>query len=213
VSSFDAALVAAYAVSNPGSGQTGNWKFVPSSNTHASVTGNITGEDYSALLMGEVSGNWNNTGARAARVNGPERGTAVAAANIVTPASGEVLIPISVEGAANKGIISYEFDLRYDPLVIQPKANPVDLAGTVSRGLSVVVNNSEAGLLKVAVYGPIPIASDGILLNLRFTAVGAPGSVSPLTWERIVFNEGDPTATGIDGRAELSTIGRRQVDR
>ncbi len=212
VSSFDAALVATYAVSNPGTGMTGNWKFVPASIAHPSVTGDITGEDYSALLMGEVSGNWNNTGARAVRINGPERGTTVAAANIATPVNGDVLIPIGVEGAASQGIISYEFDLRYDPLVIQPKLNPVDLVGTVSRGLSVVVNNSEAGLLKVAVYGPMPITSDGILLNLRFTAIGASGSASPLTWERIIFNEGDPTGSSIDGRIEL-TNKATQVDR
>ena len=29
-------------------------------------------------------------------------------------------------------------------------------------------------------------------MNLKFTAIGAPGSVSPLTWERLLFNEGEP---------------------
>ena len=63
---------------------------------------------------------------------GPESSAAVNAPHLVTPADSEVVIPISVHGAANKGIISYEFDLRYDPSVIQPQVNPVDLAGTVS---------------------------------------------------------------------------------
>ena len=101
-------------------------------------------------------------------------------------------------------IISYEFDLRYDPLVIRPKANPVDLTGSVSRGLSVVVNDKESGLLKVAVYGPISIVNDGILLNLRFIAVGAPGSVSPLTWERIIFNEGEDETTVMNGQVQIT---------
>ena len=58
------------------------------------------------------------------------------------------------------------------------------MAGTISRGLSVVTNSSEPGLLRVAVYGPMPIDGNGVLLNLRFTAVGKAGSVSPLLFER-----------------------------
>ena len=114
-----------------------------------------------------------------------------------------VVIPVTVQGVANKGIISYEFDLRYDPSVIQPQADPVDVAGTVSRGLSVVTNAEEPGLLRVVVYGAMPIDENGVLLNLRFTAVGKPGSVSPLTWERIMFNEGEPRVTTADGQIEL----------
>ena len=49
----------------------------------------------------------------------------------------------------------------------------------------------------------MPIDSDGVLLNLRFTAVGKAGSASPLTWERIMFNEGDPRVTVTDGQVEL----------
>jgi hypothetical protein len=71
VSSFDAALIARYAASTPPFGITGTWKFVPPSRSHASITLDISGEDFSALLMGEVSGNWINTGARSARVFDP----------------------------------------------------------------------------------------------------------------------------------------------
>ena len=88
--------------------------------------------------------------------------------------------------------------------MIQPQANPVDLAGTVSSRLSAVVNAEEAGILRVAVYGPMPINGNGILLSLRFTAVGAAGSVSPLTWEKILFNEGEPDTMATDGQIELS---------
>ena len=212
VSSFDAAQIAQFVVSAVG-GHTGEWKFLPMNRSYPSVTTNITGEDYSAILIGEVSGNWTNTGARPVggrqlavaegRSGGPERSMVVNAPRLVTPADSDVIIPVAVQGIANKGIISYEFDLRYDPLVIQPQANPVDLAGTVSRALSAVANTEEPGLLRVVMYGAMPIEGNGVLLNLRFTAVGAPGSVSPLTWERIIFNEGDP-GMATDGQVELS---------
>lgn len=201
VTSFDAAEVANFAVAASPVGITATWKFSPANRTYTSVTGNTTGQDYSALLMGEVSGNWNNTGARPAR--GPERSIALIAQNLVASTSKEVVVPINVEGAADKVIISYEFDLRYDPTVIQLPANPVDLTGTVSRGLSVVTNAKEPGLLKIAVYGPIPIDDDGVLLNLRFMTIGLPGSVSPLAWEHVIFNEGSPAVT-TDGQIAIS---------
>lgn len=211
VSSFDAAQIASFVVSAAGM-HTGEWKFVPASRNYPSVTTDITGQDYSAMLMGEVSGNWTNTGARAvdsgkwkveSEGSGPERGIAVTAPQLVIWADNEVIVPVIVDGAAEKGIISYEFDLRYDPSVIQPQANVVDLAGTVSRGLIAVANAKEPGLLRVAVYGPIPIEGNGLLLNLRFTVVGAAGSVSSLMWERILFNEGDPRVTAADGQIKL----------
>jgi len=122
---------------------------------------------------------------------------------VVAAAEKEIVVPVSVEGVAGKEIISYEFDLRYDPSVVQPLENPVDVAGTVSRGLMVVTNATEPGLLRVVVYGPMPMDDDGVLLKLRFMAVGNAGSVSPLVWERIMFNEGESGVTVVDGKVEL----------
>ncbi|MFN0277666.1 MAG: cohesin domain-containing protein [Pyrinomonadaceae bacterium] len=202
LSSFDAAQIARYAVSLPNSGSSGNWIFVPVSRTYSSVTSSISGEDYSALLMGEVSGNWQNTG-RIANNNGPEKASAINIPQMSTTAGAEISIPVNIDGVANKGIISYEFDLRYDPLILQPTVEPVDLAGTVSRGLSVVTNVTEPGLLRVVIYGPMPLDEDGVLLNLRFTAVGTSGSISPLTFERIIFNEGEPRLTFTEGMIRI----------
>jgi hypothetical protein len=66
VSSFDAAQIARFAAASPPFGITGTWKFVPSERFYSSVTGEVTSEDFTALLMGDVSGNWTNTGSRPA---------------------------------------------------------------------------------------------------------------------------------------------------
>ena len=225
VQSFDAALIARYVTSSPGAGLTGTWRFftmpnvpfppgtTPTSRTYATVNSNIAGEDYTALLMGEVSGNWNNTGARpvgnrqsAVGSSGPEPGIGVMAPKMAALGGNEVVVPIAVDGVANKSIISYEFNLRYDPLVIQPLPDPIDVAGTVSRGLSFAANADEPGILRVAIYGPMPISDNGILLNLRFKAVGSPGSVSPLVWEKIMFNDGYPQTMATNGQVEISGL-------
>ena len=67
LSSFDAAQVARYVIGSAPFGSTGTWKFVPVNRSYASVTGNLTGEDFVALLMGDVTGNWTNSGARPQR--------------------------------------------------------------------------------------------------------------------------------------------------
>lgn len=214
ISSNDAAQIARF-VTGLGApiGSTGLWRFFvapgpsfpvgasPTSRTYASVTSNIAGEDYIGLLIGEVTGNWVPSAAKP--VGAPTRNIAVNLPKLVAAADQQIIVPVNISEAANDNIISYEFNLRYDPTVIQPLADPVDLTGTVSRALKAVANAEEPGLLRVAVYGATPIDSGGVLLNLRFKAVGSGNSVSPLIFERIMFNEGEPYAAVVDGQIAL----------
>jgi Cohesin domain len=119
----------------------------------------------------------------------PEQTFSVTAPTIAAAPNKEIVIPVTSADLANKGIISYEFDLRYDPTVIMPLAKAIELKGTSSSKLSVAANPTEPGILRVAVYGALPITEDGILFNLKFTAVGEPGALSALTWERFIFND------------------------
>ncbi len=230
VSSNDAALIARFAAGLTGTGTTGQWRFFVSGAPSPLPTvpqtyqdniqypgpiGVLTGEDYVGLLIGEASGNYNTvTHPRTANsgqwtVDSEDGGAkgmpiTVAAGNVIVATDKEIIVPVSVVGVVGQDIISYEFDLRYDPTVIQPLENPVDVNGTVSRGLFAVANPHEPGLLRVVLYGPMPIAENGVLLNLRFTAVGTFGSMSPLTFERIMFNEGEPRVMVSEGKVEIS---------
>ncbi len=230
ISSQDAAFIARFAAGlGAPIGNTNQWRFYvpnptfpigasPTTRTYPSATGNITGEDYIGLLIGEVSGNWTPSAARSVGSGqeaeesaemdthvqaGPERNIAVELPNVSIDVGKEIVVPVNVQEVAGKGVVSYEFDLKYDPTVMQPLYNSVEVAGTVSRGLSVVTNASEPGLLRVVLYGAFPIDQDGVLMNLRFTAIGEAGSVSPITFERIMFNEGEPRVTVADGKVEL----------
>ncbi|MBK8466613.1 MAG: hypothetical protein IPL32_12345 [Chloracidobacterium sp.] len=209
VSSFDAALIARYVASlGSPTGNTGAWIFSPASYSNPSVTKSVT-QDYSALLLGEVSGNWTDAGLRPTfKTFGSSGSIEVSAPELTAVTGKDVIVPIKVRGAKNKGIISYEFDLRYDPSVIQPMTDPVDLTETASRGLLSVTNVIEPGLLRVVMYGPLPLDDNGTLLKLRFTAVGNAGSVSALTWEQIMLNEGVPVSA-IAGAVRLSSAGQQ----
>ena len=219
VSSFDSTQMALWAVTLPGSAPvdvTGEWKFAASSTTYSSP-GTYTAQDYLAYLMGDPSGNWcdptSTVGPSCSpagtiigqpRAGGPIRPTAVQVARQSAPASSEVVVPVAIQGVTNKGIISYQFDLRYDPKVIQPTANAVTLSGTVSSEMSVVVNPTMPGLMRVAVYGPYALSENGTLMNFHFTAVGNPFDVSPLTMERFIFNDGGIRMNIVDGEVRLT---------
>ncbi|HLG17349.1 MAG TPA: cohesin domain-containing protein [Blastocatellia bacterium] len=59
LSSFDASLIAQFAagISNPGS-IAGTWKFLPPNRSYPSLSGSQTGQNFEAVLVGDVSGNW-----------------------------------------------------------------------------------------------------------------------------------------------------------
>lgn len=214
ITSFDASYVARYIVGLNDTGSTGAWIFSPTNRIYQTITSPIVGEDYSALLMGEVSGNWNDPtslpGGRLGDRRGPELPITVTAPQIAATLNSDVSVPVSIHGAKNREIISYQFDMRYDPKAIMPLPDAVNLGGTVSRNLIAVVNATQPGLLRVAVYGPMPISGgDGLLLKLKFRMIGTIGSISPLLWERLSLNEDDWPVTVADGQVWIST--REQI--
>jgi len=144
ISSYDAALIGRYAAAlGAPTGSSGLWIFNPVDHTHASITSDIT-DDYSALLIGDTSGNWGDPGPfRPAFRSAPASVIELSAPYLVTSADKEITIRVNAQGVANEGIIAYEFDLRYDASVIQPLAEAVDVKETASRGLLVVTNATE----------------------------------------------------------------------
>ncbi|MBK8464994.1 MAG: CSLREA domain-containing protein [Chloracidobacterium sp.] len=228
LSSTDAAQLARFvAALGPPIGLTNQWRFFvpdvsqptfpigasPTTRSYADPIGNPTGQDFIGILVGEVTGNWNPTAARPGTVGSgqwivnredkTQNPIVVMAQSVVSAADKEIVVPVNVQDIEGKGVISYEFDLRYDPSVMQPVGDVVDVKDTISRGLSVVTNPYEPGLLRVVVYGAYPIDGDGVLLNLRFAAVGGVGSISDLKFENLIFNEGESRVTVINGELRI----------
>lgn len=222
VTSLDAAYIAQYIVLIPNPGVTGTWKFIPPNRSYPNVTGNYTGQDYSAILMGEVTGNWNPAGPlRPSQTIEKEtkEGQMDKSDNLqpVVTVTAPLLHPATVgqnftfnltatdttQTGIEDGIIGFQFDLFYTSSVITPQASPCDLAGTISSGLSVLCNPIAPGQLKVVVFGTMPISGAGTLMKLKFTAVGLAAQTSPLTITNFMFNEGIPADITVDGSVLL----------
>ncbi|HEY0545789.1 MAG TPA: cohesin domain-containing protein [Pyrinomonadaceae bacterium] len=206
VTSFDAALIAQYVVFIPNPGITGTWKFSPPVRNYPNVETDYPNQDYGAILMGEVSGNWTPptmfAGSQPARAQAPPQ-LGVSAPNMLVVAGQNFTIPVTVQDTTGLSVISYQFDLLYNPSVIQPQATPASLTGTISDGMSLTFNPVSPGVLKVVVFGTTNRVGAGTLLNFKFTAVGPVGSVSPLAWQAFLFNEGNPQSVPTNGQVTL----------
>jgi hypothetical protein len=58
LTSLDAALIARRVAGLPGFGIVGTWKFVPVSRTYTALGADQTGQNFTAILVGDTSGNW-----------------------------------------------------------------------------------------------------------------------------------------------------------
>ncbi|HEX8264880.1 MAG TPA: dockerin type I domain-containing protein [Pyrinomonadaceae bacterium] len=61
ITPFDATLILRYLAAggpNANTGQTGTWKFVPPNRTYSPLLSSQTGQDYEAILVGDVNGSW-----------------------------------------------------------------------------------------------------------------------------------------------------------
>jgi len=84
-----------------------------------------------------------------------------------------------------------------------PQRLAATIGGTLSDGMGIAVNAAEPGLIRVAVYGALPVTGDGVYTNLRFTVIGAPGTVSPLTISDFRFNDASVRSVATDGRVKV----------
>ncbi|MBK7803610.1 MAG: carboxypeptidase regulatory-like domain-containing protein [Chloracidobacterium sp.] len=212
LSPLDAAYIAQFSVNTPNPGFAGTWEFInPSTSyTQAQIETGVSGQDYTAILLGDVTGNWNPAiagGNRPAPVDPESQKDAVTAAagDLQAAPGAPVTVPVSIRNLAGRGVTAYQFDVIYDPRVLETLETAAGLSGTVSDGMSVVFNSTEPGRLRVAVYGATSVAGDGNLIDLHFRAIGAVGTASTLSIDSLVLNEGGIGILTRDGQVRVAT--------
>lgn len=208
VSGLDASYISQWVVGIPNPGITGTWRFIPVNRAYANVNSAYTNQDYTAILMGEVTGNWV---APVGPVPPPDEFRATKAgkaigveiASVEAGSGSEVSIPVSIRDISGKGITAYQFDVEYDPSVLAPLNVSADLERTISSGMTVVSNSRARGRLSVVVYGVRSLEGAGALVNLRFSAIGRSGATSPLKVTNFLLNEGSDRVLARNGQVTI----------
>lgn len=77
VTSFDATLILRFVAaggSTANTAQVGKWKFIPAQRSYTLTTSSLSGENYDAVLIGEVNNSWNQNGAVPSETENTEKG-------------------------------------------------------------------------------------------------------------------------------------------
>lgn len=200
ISTFEAGQIARWIVClNDAGNQSGQWKFTPVNRTYPSVTGNTPNQDYAALLMADVSGDWSSTLMLIPQTISMFDSLKVAVPKVDAASGSQVGVPLTIGNLMGRGLTAYQFDVEYDPSVVTPAAVPADLTGTLGEGMTLMSNVTAPGLLKVVVFGAMPVNSDGVYVNLRFVATGRPGTVSPIAISSFRANDGTMSVLAANG--------------
>jgi hypothetical protein len=117
-------------------------------------------------------------------------------------------IPITVGDLTGKGVVSYQFNLSYDPTIITVTA--VTPGPLVAGYNAPTVNLTTAGVVRVAGAGQTALSGGGILAYLVTTMVGK-GTTS-LAFSQFQFNEGTPASTTTNGSVLVPVLSVKVSD-
>jgi hypothetical protein len=229
LTSFDASLTARYVTGLPGFGNVSTWSFVPANRAYPSLAGNQSNQDFTAILIGEVTGNWTASGPDGESSYSPtwiEKDTdtplpsdsvTVALPSMTAAPGSTIIVPVNVTDLTNRGVMALDLDVVFDPSIMQPQLVPFDTDGTLAAGMLVTANTADPGHLIVSAFQTTDIAGSGKLIYLRFSIVGASGQATALGFEdytdengivhpAVRLNAGTPFAATVKGSVRVSAI-------
>lgn len=225
ITPFDATQILRFVAANgqtAATGQVGNWKFAPASRTYSSLSNSLSNENHTAILIGEVNGNWMPTASFAASnvqtdsaddemIPEFDKGAqAKSDVKFSQPNNAQkfrgriVSIPIVLSEAAVKTVSGYSFAVQYDAKVLQPIVEaPFDVSGTFSQNnFAILANTTTPGRIGIAA------SSNGsnsasfaapfeTLIRLRFIVVGTAAASEKVEIGEIILEDENGNATPV----------------
>jgi hypothetical protein len=183
----------------PGAGAV--WGFAPTSLAFTGLNSNRSGQNFTAVLLGDISGNWGSGGGALAARLGADAAAALSLSEAIIPPGVEVTLDLKLSGAVS-GVRGLDLGVTYDPAILQlVRAERGDLPGN----WSLAHNTQPSGSVKIGLAGPGAAAGDGTLARLTFKAVGAKGQSSEVAFGSSLLNEGAIAVTTVAGRITIDT--------
>ncbi|MEN3333051.1 MAG: hypothetical protein V7641_2416, partial [Blastocatellia bacterium] len=208
----DVDLLRHYVTFLPGTGSAGTWKFKPPSRFYPNLTTNQTAQNYDAVLVGDVDGDWTPPSS----LQSPAAATAsltVTLPNVTaSPGVSNFTVPVTISGslAGSDNVLGYRLVINFDQTKVVPSNPSFSTAGTISSAGNVTDNTSTPGQLVLLVdfLNPLTFSGTQTLINLKFNIVGLSGTTN-LTWNATFppeFGVGSPaiTTSSVNGHLSIS---------
>jgi subtilisin family serine protease len=161
------------------------WDFDPRSRSYSNLNSSQTGQDFTAILLGDVSGNWTAMGQQAPQHKATNPATIRVQGGTVS-ANGIATTTISLDPAGAQ-VYSLDLVLSYD--AVQATALSADLGSMFSDEWLLTSNLSQPGQIRLALAGAYPLSGAGTILRLRFQ-LSDPRQITLLQPTRGDVNEG-----------------------
>lgn len=197
VDSMDAAYVlkkAAGLIDLPFSGAGKVWKTVEGNKTYAGLNGDLYNQNLTAILIGDVSGNWGSSGDPSVQSKSVAE---FSLGSLAKESDGTFSIPVIVNLSEGRMFAS-DIVINYDSAAAE--AVSVENAG-LSSNFNIASNMSTPGVIRIAAAGAEPIANCGELFKIKFkstnsnallaSAVIASTSVNENALASIVYGSSD----------------------
>ncbi|MCS7465423.1 S8 family serine peptidase [Stieleria sp. ICT_E10.1] len=216
ITALDASYILQKSVGNitgtfPGAGK--YWDFAPGERIYPLITGDLINQDFTAVLIGDVTGSWNADGSQNAPVGGNAlQGDTVPFSLDLVDVTGEmdqvVTVPLELDIGSS---LAYAVDMAfsYDNTLLEIQDVTIDAAGT---NLFWEKNTSQSGDIRVSMAGSQPFSSDGTLLNFQFKILRSLDAPTQIVLEQASFDEGAVAATAHSGFVADTTPPQVSVD-
>lgn len=167
----------------PGAGLV--WDFDPASRALPNLSTDYDDQDFTGILLGEVSGNWSGAGLlrRSASAADP---VTLRVQGGIPDGAGVVTATLIVE-SGSASVQSLDLALSYDPDVVTALAATT---GPEAQEWMMSANLSQPGEIKVALAGALPVSGDAQVLLLTFQLDDASGTGTEVALTRGDVNEG-----------------------
>jgi len=185
-----------------GTADVGKWQFNPANRQYPNLTASQLSRDYSALVIGDITGDVTPTIAN--------RDFANSAAHPVTPSTvSMVSLPVANVGTSVTNVtqpvtttnidvadnlVGFQGDFTFDSSVVTFQVAPASPAGLTATNWNVSANILGAGTIKtlrISAFSTTstPLSGSGTLFNLNFTRVSnIVGASTPLQWAQAPNN-------------------------
>ena len=162
---YDASMIARYAVDLPPLPGThvGSWLFVPNSYTFTQLNSNIDNADFTAIVTGDVDGNWSSS-VRVRSLREEANGQIPFTVDIVDQQTGRKA-KIHLLSEKDETICSCDLVLKYNSQKFQ--FNRIEKT-FLSRDFEFYSNDQEKGILKITGFATHPIKKSGTYLTIIF---------------------------------------------
>jgi hypothetical protein len=195
------------------------WEFTPAQRSYGALVSDLSGQDFTAILIGDVSGNWLPPAGKGVASSGFKgQGVGVVKTSDETETTvitgmdngplpggnGEQSARVLLK-ATEASVYSVDLVLNYDPTNrTVAEVNRGSLAGS----MALAVNTNQEGVVRVSLAGANPVAGNGSLIVMKFAGG------DPVLWQisQVRINEGMVSALPDASLAAFDTDGDELLD-